>query len=73
MTWLIALFDKRLPDGLPNRCVNSDLHSEKTSHLFEDCQGHNAGKNVQRGCTPMLHKRCFLTNSNFKSSISFLS
>ena len=44
VTWLIALFDKRLPDRLPNRCVHSDLHSEKTSHLFEDCQGHDAEK-----------------------------
>ena len=38
MTWLIALFDKSSPDGLPNRCVHSVLQSEKTSHLFGDCQ-----------------------------------
>ena len=42
VTWLIALFDKRLPNRLPNRRVHYVLHSEKTSHLFGDCQGPDA-------------------------------
>ena len=39
MTWLIALLDhdERSLGRLPNRCVHSTLHSEKTSYLFADC------------------------------------
>ena len=44
VTWLIALFDKRLPNRFPDRCVHSVLHSEKTSHLFGDCWGPDAEK-----------------------------
>ena len=36
VTWLINRF--------PNRCVCSVLHSEKTTHLFGDCQGLDAEK-----------------------------
>ena len=44
VTLLIALFDKRSPDRLPNRCVHIVLHSEKTNHLFGDCRGPDAEK-----------------------------
>ena len=59
VTQLIALFDKRSPDRLPKRCVHSVLHSEKTRHLFGDCRGPDAEKNVWIGCTPMLQRKCF--------------
>ena len=64
--WLTALFDKRSPDRLPNRCVHSVLHSEKTSHLFGDCCGPDAEKKVRRGCTPMLQRKCFSGQYKFK-------
>ena len=42
-----ALFDKRSPDRLANRCVHSVLQSEKTSHLFGDCRGPDANMNFK--------------------------
>ena len=39
-----ALLDKRSPGRLPNRCIHSVLHSEKTNHLFGDCWGPDTEK-----------------------------
>ena len=59
MTWLIALFDKRSPNRFLNRCVYSVLHSEKTSHLFEDCWGPDAEKKSKETVYSYVAKKVF--------------
>ena len=59
VTWLIALFDKRWPDRLPNRCVHSVLNSEKTSHLFGDRWGPDAEKKSTKRVYSYVAKRVF--------------
>ena len=59
LTWSIALFDKMLPDRLPNRCVHSVLHSAKTSHLFGDCCGPDAEKKSTERVYSYLAKKVF--------------
>ena len=86
VTWLIALFDKRSPNRLPNTWFHSVLHSEKTSLLFGDCWGYDAEKKSTKRvysyvtllckhflCNMMLQGSVFLSNINFKSAISFIS
>ena len=59
MTWLVALFDKRSPDRLPNRCVHSVLHREKTSHLFGDYRGPDAEKTSTERVYSYVAKKVF--------------
>ena len=43
------LLNKRPPGRLPNRCVHSVMHSEKTIYLFGDCRGPDTEKkNTER-------------------------
>ena len=59
VTWLIVIFDKRLPNRFPNICVHSVLHSEKTSHLFVDCWGPDAEKQCMERMYSYVAKKVF--------------